>query len=96
MLAGHCINLNIDYLVICSYLPIGIPGSNKVSTMTQYDSVGTMWQYSTTSGLPGQGQSGPSPVSDSLLLYSILLFLVCLCAHVFCMCVYVCMCVVCV
>ncbi|XP_065909541.1 non-lysosomal glucosylceramidase-like [Dysidea avara] len=39
----------------------GVPGPNKVSTMLQYDSVGTMWQYFTTSGLPGQGQSGPSP-----------------------------------
>ena len=38
------------------------PG-DYLSTMLQYDDVKEMWQYFTLSGLPGQGECGPSPVS---------------------------------
>ena len=36
---------------------------DNLSTMLQYDDVKEMWQYFTLSGLPGQGECGPSPVS---------------------------------
>ncbi|XP_078352684.1 non-lysosomal glucosylceramidase-like [Oculina patagonica] len=36
------------------------PG-DKLSTMLQFDDVKEMWKYFTTTGLPGQGKSGPSP-----------------------------------
>lgn len=38
------------------------PG-DKLSTMLQFDDVKEMWKYFTTTGLPGQGKAGPSPVS---------------------------------
>ena len=31
--------------------------------MLQFDDVKEMWKYFTTTGLPGQGKSGASPVS---------------------------------
>ena len=38
------------------------PG-DKLTTMLQFNDVKEMWQYFTTSGLPGQGKPGASPVS---------------------------------
>lgn len=44
-------------------IPVLTKQEDQLTTMLQYNSVKDMWTHFTGSGLPGQGQPGPSPVS---------------------------------
>ena len=51
------------------------PGDN-LTTMLQFDDVTEMWKYFTTTGLPGHGKPGPSPVSTWIFACRLMFYVV--------------------
>lgn len=56
---------NITYVLAMQwyFFTVLTKAGDKLSTMLQFDDVKEMWKYFTTTGLPGQGKAGLSPVS---------------------------------